>query len=606
MFGISPLATEGKPPSFDIFLNGSLLPSDLIVYKISTFEEVNKIARAKIEIIGGDTALHLFPESEETFFEPGSEVKISLGFDQLNEVVFSGIIVKHSISIKPGYQSSSYKNLIVLECADKAIAMTYQKNSEIYEQKTDSAIFSTLISEVGLDKLITYTTYTHPFLIQHEMTNWDFLLLRAKANGFVVYNSQGKLTVGKPIPSFFALLLSFLNTVLTYGDNIADFEGEIDATTQLQGVSAGTFNPYTNAAVSQTGSEPSGFPTQGDLTGKTLGSVASPPILKMSYYSPMLSSELKVYADALLVLSRIQRIRGTITFRGLNKFSLGDIVSLKGFGSRFDGDTLITGIEHTMADGVYLTKIKFGFQPNILNGDKTPNQLPIYNPVKGLHIGKVTKIASDPGGEYKIQVLIPTLKQTGLGIWARLSHLYATAKAGSFFIPEIGSSVVVGFLDEDPRFPVVLGCLYNSTNAPPETMSATNPKKAIYSKSLIKLEFDDQNKILTLLTPGGNSIIISDKARGITITDVNGSTIKMSPSGIFMSSNGDITLKSGKKLNLVGTIGIAASCALGDVDIKGLNIAAEATLNATLKGTMQAQLESSLQTVVKGGIVMIN
>jgi hypothetical protein len=137
-------------------------------------------------------------------------------------------------------------------------------------------------------------------------------------------------------------------------------------------------------------------------------------------------------------------------------------------------------------------------------------------------------------------------------------------------------------------------------------MSATNPKKAIYSKSLMKLEFDDQNKILTLLTPGGNSIIISDKAKGITITDVNGSTIKMSSSGILMSSNGDITLKSGKKLNLVGTTGIAASCALGTVDIKGLNVAAEATLNATLKGTMQAQLESSLQTVVKGGIVMIN
>jgi Rhs element Vgr protein len=602
MSGTSPLDSAGKPTSFTIFLNGSLLPMDLIVYKISTYEEVNKIARAKIEIIGGDTALHLFPESEETTFEPGIEVKISLGFDQLNEVVFSGIIVKHSISIKPGYQIASYKNLVVLECADKAIAMTYQKTSEIFNNKTDSDIITSLITAKGVTKKITSTTYSHPFLIQNEMTNWDFLLLRAKANGFIVFNSQGKLTVGKPEPA----AGSMSKSTLIYGDNITDFEGEIDATTQLQEVSAGTFNPYTHAAVSQTGSEPTGFPAQGNLTGKVLGTVASPPILKMIYNSPMLSSELKVYADALLVLSRIQRIRGTITFRGLNKFLLGGIVSLKGFGSHFDGDTLITGIEHTMADGIYLTKIKFGLQPNVLNGDKTPNQLPIYNPVKGLHIGKVTKIASDPDGEYKIQVLIPTLKQTGLGIWARLSHLYATAKAGSFFIPEIGSSVVVGFLDEDPRFPVVLGCLYNSSNAPPETMSTTNPKKAIYSKSLMKLEFDDQNKILTLLTPGGNSIIISDKARGITITDVNGSTIKMSASGIFMSSNGDITLKSGKKLNLVGTTGIAASCALGTVDIKGLNVAAEATLNATLKGTMQAQLESSLQTVVKGGIVMIN
>jgi Rhs element Vgr protein len=602
MSGTSPLDSAGKPTSFTIFLNGSLLPMDLIVYKISTYEEVNKIARAKIEIIGGDTALHLFPESEETIFEPGIEVKISLGFDQLNEVVFSGIIVKHSISIKPGYQIASYKNLVVLECADKAIAMTYQKTSEIFNNKTDSDIITSLITAKGVTKKITSTTYSHPFLIQNEMTNWDFLLLRAKANGFIVFNSQGKLTVGKPEPA----AGSTSKSTLIYGDNISDFEGEIDATTQLQGVSAGTFNPYTDAAVSQTGSEPTGFPAQGNLTGKVLGTVASPPILKMIYNSPMLSSELKVYADALLVLSRIQRIRGSVTFRGLNIFSLGDLITLEGFGSRFDGKTLITGIEHSMADGVYLTKIKFGLQPNILNGDKTPNQIPVYNPIKGLHIGKVTKIDADPDGEYKIQVLIPSLQQTGLGVWARLGHLYATSGAGSFFIPEVGSSVVIGFLNEDPRFPVVLGSLYNSKNAPPETISAANPKKAIISKSLLKLEFDDADKIITLLTPGGNKLIISDKDKGITLEDLNGNKIKTSTSGIEITSDFNITIKSGQKVAISGTTGVDIACSGGDVGLKGLNVAAEAQIKASIKGTAQAELVASGQTVVKGGVVMIN
>ena len=303
MFGISPLDSAGKPTSYTITFNGSELPNDLMVYKISTWEEVNKIARARIEIIGGDTSLHLFPESEEAAFQPGAEVEISLGFDQLNEVVFSGIIIKHNISVKSGYQNAYYKNLVVLECADKAIAMTYQKNSEIYEKKTDSAIFTTLISAPGVTKTITSTTYTHPFLIQHEMTDWDFLLLRAKANGYVVFNSQGKVTVGKPVPALF----SFSKTTLIYGDNISGFEGEIDASTQLQGVSSATYNPYSNAAVTQTGSEPTGFPVQGDLTGRVLGAVASPATLELNYNSPMLAAELKVYADALLVLSRIQR-----------------------------------------------------------------------------------------------------------------------------------------------------------------------------------------------------------------------------------------------------------------------------------------------------------
>ena len=50
MSGKSPLDSTGKPTSFDIFLNGSLLPNDLIVYKISTFEEVNKIESEAVEV----------------------------------------------------------------------------------------------------------------------------------------------------------------------------------------------------------------------------------------------------------------------------------------------------------------------------------------------------------------------------------------------------------------------------------------------------------------------------------------------------------------------------------------------------------------------------
>ncbi|MBU6167420.1 MAG: hypothetical protein KGQ86_00140 [Bacteroidetes bacterium] len=602
MPGISPLDSAGKPTSFNITFDGTPLSDDLMVYKILTWSEVNKLARARIEIIGGDTSLHLFPESEESSFEPGKEVQISLGFDQINTIVFKGIIIKHNISVKDGYQNAYYRNIIVLECADKAIKLTYQKKSEIFENKTDSAIITSLITTPGVTKTIKNTTYSHPFLIQHEMTDWDFILMRAKANGFILFNSQGKITIDEPVP----VAGTTSKVTLIYGDNIANFEGEIDASTQLKGVAAATFNPFTNAAVKQTGTEPAGIPVQGNLSGSTLGAVASPPVLNINYSSPMLAAELKVYADALLWLSRIQRIRGNLSFRGLNDIALGDIITLQGFGSRFDGDTLVTGVEHTMADGVYMTKLQFGLKPDLLGTEKIPNQIPAYHPIKGLHIGKVKKIEADPNGEYRIQVLIPTLKQTGEGIWARLSHLYATASAGSFFIPEVDASVIIGFLNEDPRFPVVLGSLYNSTNAPPETISAENPKKSIISKSLLKIEFDDKDKVLTLKTPGGNSILVSDKDKGITIKDLNGNQIKTSSSGIEITSDFNITIKSSQKVTITGTTGVDVSCSGGDVSLKGLNLAAEAQIKASIKGTAQAELVASGQTVVKGGVVMIN
>ena len=60
----------------------------------------------------------------------------------------------------------------------------------------------------------------------------------------------------------------------------------------------------------------------------------------------------------------------------------------------------------------------------------------------GLHIGVVKQLDKDPDNEYKIKVNIPSLKLTGDGIWARLTHFYTSDKrAGSFFIPEINSQI---------------------------------------------------------------------------------------------------------------------------------------------------------------------
>jgi len=50
------------------------------------------------------------------------------------------------------------------------------------------------------------------------------------------------------------------------------------------------------------------------------------------------------------------------------------------------------------------------------------------------------------------------------GIWARISTLDAGKQRGTFFRPEIGDEVIVGFLNDDPRYPVVLGMVNSSAN----------------------------------------------------------------------------------------------------------------------------------------------
>ena len=117
-----------------------------------------------------------------------------------------------------------------------------------------------------------------------------------------------------------------------------------------------------------------------------------------------------------------------------------------------------------------------------------------------------------------------------------------SAAAGSFFIPEIDSQVVVSFISNDPRHPIILGSLYTKAKEPYTKLKKDNALKAFVSKSKLTLEFDDKDKIITISTPKENSIVISEKAKGIIITDQNKNIVKMSDTGIELTSKKNIKM----------------------------------------------------------------
>jgi uncharacterized protein involved in type VI secretion and phage assembly len=176
--------------------------------------------------------------------------------------------------------------------------------------------------------------------------------------------------------------------------------------------------------------------------------------------------------------------------------------------------------------------------------------------IEGLHIGKVTKIDADPNDELRIQVNIPTLKATGDGLWAKLATLYAGEEAGSFFIPEVDSQVVVSFLSNDSRYPVILGSLYTKTTKPYKTIDPENQFKAILSKEKLTLEFDDVERIITVKSSDDNYIKIKETDKEIEITDINKNTILTSADGIKLDSAKDVTINAKGKITLKGSKGV--------------------------------------------------
>jgi phage protein D/phage baseplate assembly protein gpV len=547
----SPSDSLNEIASFDVKVDGTQIETSYKLLKIQTFKEVNKLSRAVISIIGGDPKENSFDESEESIFATGSEVEISLGYEQSNTVVFKGIISKHALQIKKGFQTAATNNLLVIECVDKAVKLTNTYTTEIYEDKLDSDIITTLISNAtGVSKNVSFTSVMNDFLPKYNCNDWDFILQRAEANGMVVLNSDNEVTVTEPKP-----LLTVPELTVTYGNAMIDFHAEVDATTQYSTFDISSYDPFTEEAVSSVSQEPS-LIDQGDLDGVTISKDVSPTKNELSTSSILTSSEAKNIADAYLMRSRLSRLVGKICVKGINNIDLGSVITLVGFGSRFSGMAYVTSLSHEFQGGSFKTWIGFGLRYNPLENKNKVDISKYTSKIEGLHIGTVTKIDADPNDELRIQVNIPTLKATGDGLWAKLATLYTAEEAGSFFIPEVDSQVVVSFLSNDSRYPVILGSMYTTTTKPYKTIDPENQFKAILSKEKLTLEFDDVEKIITIKSSDDNYIKIKETDKEIEITDINENTILTSSDGIKLDSAKDITIQAKGKITLKGGKGV--------------------------------------------------
>ena len=220
--------------------------------------------------------------------------------------------------------------------------------------------------------------------------------------------------------------------------------------------------------------------------------------------------------------------------------------------------------------------------------------------MEGLHTAVVKKLDGDPAEECRIQVELPWLEGDSKLLWARLSTLYATGGSGAFWLPEPGDEVLVGFVNNDPTHPVILGGLYGSKHKPPYEYTAENPTKAFVTRE--KLE---EKKIITVSTPGNNKVELSDDGKSITLSDANGNEVKMDKDGIALSSAKDIKLTAKGNIALDATMKLTGT-AKQDAALEGMNVTVQGKVGATVKGNATAELSASGQTTVKGAMVMIN
>ncbi|MUG97762.1 type VI secretion system tip protein VgrG [Scytonema sp. UIC 10036] len=568
--------------------DGKDITNEYTLLSITVSQIVNRVPTARIVLRDGATADETFAASQGSDLIPGKQVEIAIGYDGRDRKIFQGLIIKHSLKV-----CANGDSMLTLDCKGMATKLTVGRHSRYFVNTTDSNAIAEIINQNNLSAETEATQVQHPEIVQYRATDWDFILSRAEMNGKIVLAEDNKIKVKAPTTSGSPLIS------LTYGANLLELEAAMDARSQYNAVTAKSWSYTDGVLISAEGQEPT-ISRQGNLSGKQLANVINLSTLELRHGGFVSQPELKAWADAQMLKSRLAKIQGRVKTKGYPDAKPDVLVELKGVGDRFNGLAYVSGVRHEMVGGAWFTHMQLGLVPEWFYQEAEILEKPaagLVPGVNGLQIGVVVQLQGDPNGEDRILVKIPIIDSQADGTWARIATLDAGNNRGSFFRPEIGDEVIVGFLNDDPRDPVVLGMLNSSSKPAPLPTTDDNHRKGFFSRSQMQISFDDEKKIITLQTPGGNKIAISDEDKGINLTDQNGNTFVMSDRGMTVKSSKDISIEATGKLTLKAN---------SDINIQGLNVSITANGQFKAQGTAGAEVSSSATAILKGSLVLIN
>jgi uncharacterized protein involved in type VI secretion and phage assembly len=571
--------TDSVPdrPEFEVRVDGAALEplQQRDVIEVDVSEEVSRHARLTLLVQNWIADESKVRHSDDGPFAPGKGIEVFLGYHSSLEQVFDGVIT----SLTTHFPSTSSPTLRV-EARSRSVLLSYPARSRLFEEATDGDVVSALASDYGL-QADSEAGITQPFVVVDGRSDWDYLVDRARELGWVTY-VRGESVVFRPPASPEGDLPE-----LSWGTNLTELHLTQDVTRVAASVTATTWDPETLELESadadesrsgiQTGSRP-GHGSAVDDTGWPLRArlLDTPAALG--------TDEIDRLAAGSTTLDALAHISGAGATVGVPKLRADSWMDVEGVGDRFGGQLYVSAVRHRLSARGYVTEFQLGLP--------RPLRPPAEADGGELRLGVVEDL-DDPLGWGRVKVGFPWRTDATESIWARIATLDAGDKMGTWFVPDVGQEVVVSFLDGDPRHPIVLGSLWNGTQAPPETMDPDkNAIRSIVSRSghFIRLDDGDDAKI-EISTVDGRTVVLSDGDSSLELKEPGGNHIKISGDGI------ELVAKS-------GDVKITASA--GSVEIDAAKLQGKSSGPAKLESSATFDLKASATLGLRGALVNIN
>ncbi len=211
-------------------------------------------------------------------------------------------------------------------------------------------------------------------------------------------------------------------------------------------------------------------------------------------------------------------------------------------------------------------------------------------------------------------------KNEEMSLWCYVMTPMSGAERGLFLFPQVGDLVVLGYLENDPHRPIVLGGFWNTDSKPPvaikdgkaEDYCLKTPKKVA-----LTLHDEENKQKLTVTMPSGTILEIDDEKKTVTTKNKGGDTsllMKMEDGEIELKAKSKVTLSAGNAsivLEQNGKITIKGNG--GDISIEGKGITGKAQgsmsfqgVNVDVKANMDLNLSATKTASVKGTLLTLN
>ncbi|SAL28044.1 phage late control D family protein [Caballeronia humi] len=325
-------------PEFSLRINGSPLPNDAAadLIDVVVLEDVDAMSMFTFSLTCYDSAEMKVKWVDDAIFREGNPVEIEIGYRDNKRTIFSGEIT----GLEPTFLEGNPPTLTV-RGYDRRHRLARERKTRSYTNVKDSDIASQLAASAGLKPQADDTRVTLPYLLQHNQTDLEFLLARARRIDYEVVVDD-RMLIFRPRKIDGDAVLTLRREI-----ELLDFRPRMTTMGQVEELLVKGWNPKDKKEIV-------GRASASDVTslmaGKASGASSVSHLFGKSGSASVVSA-VQSQDDADAVAKQrfgemaLGYIRGDGQCIGDPKLRAGIVVKIEGIGERFSGHYYVTSTE---------------------------------------------------------------------------------------------------------------------------------------------------------------------------------------------------------------------------------------------------------------------